>query len=272
MKLKVFLQLIFLSIPTLLIVSFSSCNKKEESVAFTGNVVSVDNTQISGAKVEIFRNAEDWLTGLNVLTTMVTDLSGRFESEAIYEAGEYYIFIEKYDSSNWEIRKVEQGIYPQITVPEETDLTHTIEFNNMSAMAETAWKLTNVHREFTKPGATAVEWQSIWSGINNCKRDNQLFFNKDLSMRFSEGATVCRGNATEIIGTFVPPMIFNILGCETLPFTKIPVKQFEYSNWPEMEAKGAKMYLSCNSSVGQTYILYTGDNGLKVLEVYTRSR
>lgn len=270
MKIQLLKKLFFLSILSLLLGTVTSC-KKEEMIAFTGSVVSVNNTQIAGATVEIFKNSEDWLTGQNVVATLTTDLAGRFESAAIFEPGQYYIFIEKRDSSNWELQQVEQGIYPQLNLPEDEELIHTIEFNNMSAMSQTSWKLTNVLREYTKPGATATEWQSIWSSINNCKRDDKMVFNKDLSMKFSEGTTICQENEGDVIANFVPPLIFDVQGCETLPFTKVGVKEFNYSNWPEMEAKGAKMYLSCDQSVGQTYIYYMGDNDLMVLEVYSRS-
>ncbi len=271
MKTGVLFKLLFLAaISTLL--TFSSCSKKEELVAFKGAVVNASNRSVAGARVQIFNSAEDWLTGHNVVATMTTDVFGQFETQPIYDAGEYYIFIEKYDTSNWEIRKVEQGIYPKLTMPEEAGSTHMVDYNNMSTMANTSWKLTNIHREFTKPGATAKEWQSIWGGANNCKRDNAIYFNKDLSMRISEGDFVCSGEERNIIGTFIPPLIFNSSSCQNLPLTAIAVKEFEFSGWPKMEARNANMYLTCSNSNPEVYVHYVNDNNLQVLEVYSRTR
>ena len=249
---------------------FSSCSKKDDFQAFKGTVVNATGQNVPDARVQIFNTPEDWLTGHNVVASFRTDASGYFESSAIYEAGEYYIFIEKYDTSNWEIRKVEQGLYPKISIPEDINKTHIIDYNNMSNMAGTSWLLTNIHKEYTKPGATAKEWQSIWTGVNNCVRDNELFFNKDLTLRVYEGNTVCKNKQKNIIASFVPPIIIDPNGCSNLPYTAQGVKEFSYSDWPEMEAKNAKMYISCNSSVGQVYILYTGNDDLQVLEVYSR--
>ena len=271
MNFRLVFKLFFL-LSILFSLALSSCSKKDELVAFEGSVVNASNKNVTGARVQIFNSAEDWLTGHNVVATMTTDLFGNFESEPIFEAGEYFIFIEKYDTSNWEIRAVEQGVYPKLTIPEESGIIHTVDYNNMSAMANTAWKLTNIHREFTKPGATAKEWQSIWGGINNCKRDNAIYFNKDLSMRVSEGDFVCSGEERNIIGTFVPPLIFNSSSCETLPLTAISIKEFEYSGWPKMEALNAKMYLTCSGSNQEVYVYYLNSNNLQVLEVYSRTQ
>ncbi|MGB0391810.1 MAG: hypothetical protein ACPGD5_09580 [Salibacteraceae bacterium] len=271
MKIARFHTYYLITMSLLMVASLSSCSKKTELVAFKGTVVNAKNQKVVGASVQIFNSAEDWLTGHNIVANLSTDTYGYFESEKIYESGEYYIFIEKYDTSNWEIRKVEQGIYPKITIPEDEGLTHTIDFNNMSLMASTNWKLTNIHREYTKPGATAVEWQSIWTGVNNCMRDNELIFNKDLSFRFSEGIFICNNNDRNTIGTFIPPIIFSEQSCINLPHTSQSVKEFEYSGWPIMEARDAKMYMACNRSVGQIYIHYTGTDGLEVLEVYSRN-
>lgn len=254
-----------------LLVGLLSCSKSDELIAFKGKVVNIDNKTVTGASVQIFNTAEDWLTGHNIVANLRTDALGNFESEKAYQAGEYFIFIEKYDTSNWEIRKVEQGIYPTISIPEDENKTHTIDYNNMSAMASTAWILTNVHREFTKPGATVSEWQSIWTSINNCRRDNKMFFEKNLSFRFSEGNYICNGQERNVIGTFIPPLIFSTQSCTTLPNTTQLVKEFEYEGWPEMEQLGAKMYLSCNPNVGQIYIHYEGLDGLEILEVYSRN-
>ena len=248
----------------------TSCSKNEELVGLKGTVVNVDNKPISLAKVELFKSSNDWLTGHNVVAIAQSDLIGEFEFQDVLEAGEYYIFIEKYDTSNWEIRDVEQGIYPKITIPENNNQKYVIDYNNMSLMANTRWELTNVHREYTKPGEIAVEWQSIWTGINNCRRDNSITFTKDLKMLISEGQTVCKGESFEIEGTFVPPIILGSNSCIKLPNTSQNVKEFEFSNWPEMEQVNAKMYLACNQSVGQLYIYYKGNDGLMVLEVYSR--
>lgn len=253
-----------------ILVLASSCNKKEELYSYQGTVVSPDNKVVVSATIQIFETPEDWLTGHNVIATMQSDRAGYFESEKVFESGDYYIFIEKYDSSNWEIRQVEQGIYPKVSIPSDEGKRYVVDYNNMSLMASTKWVLTNMHKEYTKPGATAIEWQSIWSSVNNCKRDNSISFNRDLSMIVSEGNTVCSGEERTIVGDFVPPLIMSSNSCTQLPNTAQDVKEFEYSNWPEMEAKGGKMYLACNQNIGQMYILYKATSGLMVLEVYSR--
>tara|TARA_R110002050_G_scaffold109799_4_gene221535 strand:- start:39389 stop:40207 length:819 start_codon:yes stop_codon:yes gene_type:complete len=254
----------------LIAVLASSCNRKPELFAYTGTVVNPDNEVVVGATIQIFESPEDWLTGHNVIATMNSDKAGYFESEKIFESGDYYIFVEKLDSSNWEIRKVEQGIYPKVSIPSDANKQYVVDFNNMSLMANTNWVLTNVHREYTKPGETAIEWQSIWSSVSYCKRDNYITFNKDLTMLISEGKSICSGRQQTVIADFVPPIIFGMNSCTNLPNTSQDVKEFEYSNWPEMKAKEGRMFLSCNQSIGQMYILYKATTGLMVLEVYSR--
>lgn len=247
----------------------SSCDK-EELVGFKGTVVNPKGEPVVKAQIQLFNSPEDWLTGLNVVAVASSDLVGEFEFTTLLNTGEYYIFIEKYDSSNWEIRQVEQGIYPTITLPDESGSTHTIDYNNMSLMASTNWELTNVHREYTKPGETVVQWQSIWASINNCRRDNYITFGKDLSMRISEGNSICRGTDRNILGSFVPPLIFNSSSCTNLPNTTQDVKEFEFEGWAYMKAHEAKMYLACSQSVGQMYVYYKGDDGMMMLDVYSR--
>jgi hypothetical protein len=96
-------KLFFTAIMLLSIIGISSCKKNDNLVAFTGNVVNAENKIVSAASIEVYRTAEDWLTGHNVVAKMTTDAGGYFESAAIYEPGDYFIFIEKYDTSNWEI-------------------------------------------------------------------------------------------------------------------------------------------------------------------------
>ena len=259
----IFILLMFIMVST-------SCSKQNELVGLTGTVVDVNNKPISLAKVELFKSANDWLTGHNMVASSKSNLIGEFEFEDLLEPGEYYIFIEKYDSSNWEIRSVERGIYPKITIPDNDNERYVIDYNNMSLMANTQWELTNVHQEYTKPGEIAIEWQSIWTSINNCRRDNSITFTKDLNMIFSEGQIVCKGVSPNNDGTFVPPIIFGVNSCTTLPNTTQDVKEFEFSGWPLMEQNGARMYLACNASVGQLYIHYKGENGLMMLDVYSR--
>ncbi len=251
-------------------VTLNSCAKKSELVSYEGRVVSTTGKPVVSATIQIFETAEDWLTGHNVIASMTSDFSGHFESGPIFEPGEYYIFVEKLDSSNWEIRKVEQGVYPKVSIPEDKGLNYVIDYNNMSAMASTQWVLTNVHKEYTKSGHTAIEWQSIWTNINNCRRDNYIAFNKDLSMRVSEGDITCSGGERNVLGSFVPPIIFNSNSCINLPNTSQTVKEFEYSGWPAMKAKDAKMYLACNQNIGEMYVYYEANDGKMMLDVYSR--
>lgn len=249
----------------------SSCNKQDEMLRFEGRVVNEDNEPVSGAVVEVFSTAEDWLTGHNVVVTMRSNYDGDFKSDAIYEQGDYYIFIEKYDTSNWNIRDVEVGRYPTISLPSDKR-DHLVEYNSMAAMSNTEWLLTNIHQEYSKPGETAVEWQSIWTSSNNCVRDNRIYFQKDLNMRISEGNIVCGNKEMNIVATFVPPIIFSMSSCEKLPNTSEDVKEFEYSGWPYMENREGKMYMSCNEAVGQLYVYYRADSGKMTLEVYSRQK
>jgi len=254
----------------LLTVGISSCSKNDELTSFEGVVVNPNGDYVVNATIKVFQDPEDWLTGHNVIATMQSDLVGHFESAKIFDAGEYYIFVEKYDSSNWEIRSVEQGVYPTVSIPGDPGTRYTVDYNNMSLLASTNWVLTNVHREYTKPGSSVKEWQSIWSSVNNCRRDNSIVFNKDLSMRVSEGDIVCSGEVRNILGTFVPPLIFSANSCKNLPYTSQGVKEFEFDGWPQIQSRGGKMYMDCNQSIGQIYVNYTGDDGLMRLDVYSR--
>jgi hypothetical protein len=249
---------------------FSSCKKQSELHSYSGYVVNPQNEPVVSATIQIFETPEDWLTGHNIVATMQSDLAGHFESEKIFESGDYYVFVEKLDSSNWEIREVEKGIYPKVSIPFSNGSYEVIDFNNMSLMANTKWKLTNVHREYTKPNHTAIEWQSIWTSINNCRRDNAIYFNKDLSMRISEGDVICSKQERNVLANFVPPIIFSSNSCTNLPNTSQDVKEFEYYNWPELKAKSGKMFMACNQSVGQLYIYYKSDDGRMMLDVYSR--
>lgn len=251
-------------------VALSSCKKDSGLHSYSGYVVNPDNKPVAKASIQIFKTPEDWLTGLNAVATLRSDLAGYFESDKIFESGDYYVFVEKLDSSNWEIRQVEKGVYPKISIPSSNGNSLTIDFNNMSLMASTEWVLTNVHREYTKPPHTAIEWQSIWSSVNNCRRDNAIYFNKDLSMRISEGNIICSKQERNILASFVPPLIFSSNSCVNLPNTSQDVKEFEYHNWPEMKAKDGKMFLACNQNVGQLYIYYRGNDGKMMLDVYSR--
>lgn len=257
----------FFALFTLLL---GSCQKKSELHSYSGYVVNPENKPVVNATIKVFKTPEDWLTGLNQVATMRSDLVGYFESDKIFESGDYYVFIEKLDSSNWEIREVEKGVYPKVSIPSSSGNTEVINFNNMSLMANTKWELTNVHREYTKPNHTAIEWQSIWSNVNNCRRDNAIYFNKDLSMRISEGDIVCSKQERNILANFIPPIIFNSNSCTNLPNTSQNVKEFEYYNWPELKAKDGKMFMACNSNVGQLYIYYKSDDGRMMLDVYSR--
>ena len=252
------------------IATLSSCSKNSKLVSYEGRVVNPDGKSVARATIQIFETPEDWLTGHNVLATMTSDFAGHFESEPIFEPGEYYIFVEKYDSSNWEIRKVEQGVYPTVNIPEDKGGTFIVDHNNMSLMASTQWVLTNVHKEYTKPGHTAIEWQSIWTSTNNCRRDNYIQFNKDLSMRISEGDILCSSEERNVLGSFIPPIIFSNNSCTSLPNTSQSVKEFEYSGWPGMKAKEGKMYLACSSAVGEMYVYYKANDGKMMLDVYSR--
>lgn len=222
------------------------------------------------ARIQIFKSSQDWLTGHNVLATMKSDLIGHYESSKIFEEGDYYIFIEKHDTSNWDIRDVEKGIYPTIHLPVDGVFNQVIEQNNISLLANTTWGLVNILQEYSKPNETAIQWHSSWSTTNNCEKDNKLFFGKDLSLRVDEGNSICLGAEANVLAKFVPPIIFSSQSCENLPHTSQKVKPFEFSEWPVMEASDARMYLACDQSVGQLYIIHTSPNGTDILNVYRR--
>ena len=255
----------------LMLTVMSSCRKESELYAFEGRVFNTQNEPVVSAQIQIFKSPNDWLTGHNVLLTMSSDMIGHFESSKAFEAGDYYIFVEKYDTSNWNIRDVEKGIYPKITLPTDGEIQQFIEPSNMALLANTNWKIVNVLEEYTQSGHTAIQWRSIWSNMMSCKKDNTLKFGKDLSLNIGEGPAVCVNAQESIIGTFVPPMIFSSLGCDKLPNTSQKVKPFEFSGWDYMENRSAEMYLACDQSVGQIYIYFNGENGKMLLHVYDRT-
>tara|TARA_R110002050_G_scaffold109799_4_gene221534 strand:- start:38408 stop:39178 length:771 start_codon:yes stop_codon:yes gene_type:complete len=249
---------------------FSSSCHRADLFAFEGNVYNKDKEAVVQARIQIFKTPQDWLTGHNVLATMSSDLIGHYKSPKIFEEGDYYIFIDKYDTSNWELSQVEKGEYPKIHLPTDGDINQTIEHNNMSLLANTNWKLVNILQEYSKPGEPAVQWLSIWSTTNNCEKDNKLLFGKDLSLRVDEGKSVCSGEQSLVVAKFVPPLIFSTQSCDKLPHTSQLVKPFEFSNWPSMETANAQMFLACDQSIGQLYIIYDSTQGYKLLKVYRR--
>ena len=115
-----------------------------------------------------------------------------------------------------------------------------------------------------------MEWHSQWTVTNNCFKDNKIYFGKDLSMTISEGKTICSGTAPNIIGSFIPPIIFTSWNCQKLPNSSQNVKEFEFSGWSEMEAKNAKMFVSCNESMGLIYLYYQGSGNKMMLNVYSQ--
>jgi hypothetical protein len=248
----------------------SSCKKESNLYAFKGDVINNNNQPVLNASIKIFKTPEDWLTGHNMVINLQSDLAGHFESAKIYEEGSYYIFIEKYDTSNWELSQVQKGNYPTIYLPINENLERKIEHNNIGMLANTKWKLTNVLKEYTKNGQSAVEWHSQWSATNNCFKDNKIYFGKDLTMTVSEGKTICNNTIPNIFGTFVPPMIFTSWSCQKLPNSSQNVKEFEFSGWPEMESKNAKMFVSCNESMGLIYVYYQGSGNKMMLNVYSK--
>ncbi len=255
----------------LLLTTLTSCRKETDLYAFEGNVYNTNNEPVVSAKVQVFKSPDDWLTGHNVLLTMKSDMVGHFESAKAYEAGEYYIFVEKYDTSNWDIRDVEKGIYPKVILPKDGGIRQVIEPNTIALLANTKWKIINVLEEYTMSGQTAIQWRSNWSNIVSCKKDNTLEFGKDLSLKIGEGPAVCVNTQETISGSFVPPLIFSSIGCEKLANTSQKVKQFEFSGWDYMERRNAKMYLACDLSIGQIYIYFNGENGKVLLHVYSRT-
>lgn len=257
--------LILLVIP----IFISSC-KKDEMYQIKGKVLSIENVPVVSSTIQIFKNPEDWLTGHNVLATMNSDMVGEFESSKIFEAGDYYIFVEKYDTSNWNIRDVERGIYPKITLPLDDGTNQIVEQNNMRLLANSNWKLTNILIEHSKPNLGTIQWNSTWISGNNCEKDNSLHFGKDLSLRVSEGEYICSGEDRNILGTFVPPMIFNTHGCQKLLHTSQKVKPFEYEGWEAMKDKNGEMFLACDQSVGQLYLIYNATPSKKKLLVYSQ--
>ncbi|MFT4753073.1 MAG: hypothetical protein ACI85Q_000609 [Salibacteraceae bacterium] len=253
----------------LLLCSLFSC-AKTELYGVSGIVVDEYGNSVSNATIEIFTRPEDWLTGQNVLVTMVSDRNGDFESSKIYESGSFYIFVKKLDSSNWNIRDVEQAIYPQIELPLSNKTVQVITRNNMSLLANSEWEITNVLLEYSNGDNNVTEWQSIWESTNNCIKDNSLHFGKDLSVRFCEGTYMCMGSNINELGVFVPPMIFSSMGCTNLIHTNQKVKPFEISGWTEMEGKDAVIYLDCDLGLNQIYLIYKHTPSTKRLHVYSR--
>ncbi len=245
------------------------CSKTEKHEV-QGTVLDINKNPVASAKIEIFESPEDWLTGHNVLATMSSDLIGEFESPQIFEEGTYYIFVQKHDTSNWNIRDVEDGKYPTITLPMEGRTIQSVEANNMGLLANTSWKLTNSLEEYEMSGTKTKQWRSIWVNTNNCKKDNTLHFGKDLSLRISEGDVICKDTERNLLGSFVPPMIFTSYSCENLLYTSQKVKPFTFEGWESMKNKQAEMFLACDQGLGQMYIVYQINNNTKGLMVYTR--
>ena len=89
-------------------------------------------------------------------------------------------------------------------------------------------------------------------------------------LRMNEGNSICVGKERNTLINYVPPMIFNTLGCQSLPNSTQKVKQFEHSGWDEMEGANANFYLDCNVSLGQLYLIFETSQGKKELHVYKK--
>ena len=260
----------FLSYTVIFTSLFITGCSKTEKYEVTGTVLDMQNNPVVSAKIEIFQTPEDWLTGHNVLATMSSDLLGDFDSPVMFDEGTYYIFVQKHDTSNWNIRDVENGKYPTITLPLEGKTIQPVEPNNMGLLANTSWKLTNSLEEYQLSGTQTKQWRSVWDKTNNCEKDNSLHFGKDLRLRISEGDLVCKDKERNILGSFVPPIIFTKYSCENLLFTSQKVKPFTFEGWEAMENKQAEMFLACDQGLGQMYIVYQITPNKKGLKVYSR--
>ncbi len=261
----IILGALFLSIPVII----TSCSKKE-FYKIEGIVLDPTGSPVVNAKVEVFNNPDDWLTGLHVVATMKSDLIGEFKSAKIFEEGDYYIFVEKYDTSNWNIRDVEKGIYPMIHLPLGNRTIQNVEPSNMGLLANTSWELSNTLEEYSKSAVGSAEWKSNWVTSNNCEKDNSIHFGKDLSMHIDEGQLMCKNSPNILYGSFIPPMVFNQYSCDRLLHTSENVKIFQYEGWTEMKEKNGEMYISCSQSTGQLYIIYDITSTKKGLQVYSR--
>lgn len=262
---SVILGFVLMTIPVI----FNSCSK-DELYNIEGTVLDITGNPVVNAKIQIFKNTDDWLMGKNNLATMNSDLLGEFKSSKIFEEGDYYIFVEKNDTSNWNINNIEQGVYPIISVPLENRTIQSIEPSNIRLLANTSWKISNTLEEYHKNGSSSSEWKSNWTVYNNCEKDNLLHFSKDLTMRIDEGQTLCQNIPKEINGTFAPPIIFTSQDCEQLLHSSQSVKPFEYEGWDELKELNGEMLISCNQSLGYLYILYDISPSKKGLKVYIK--
>jgi hypothetical protein len=251
----------------------SSCSKQEEDMyAFSGVVYNAKNEPVKGAEVEIYPTSNDWLTGHNMVVRLTTNEFGAYQSNKAYPAGTYYIFIEKIDSTNWNIREVEQGNYPSVTLPQNnSNMENVIDYSSMSVIANTKWILVNQMVEYSKPGNSVKEWQNVWSQTNNCMKDNAIIFDNTTKFLKSEGQYICKGEQQNERVQFTPPLFLSSLTCENLPNTGVLVKEMEYYDWPEFEQKDGHIYMACDRSIGQLFFYYLNDNNQRVLEVYSRN-
>lgn len=250
----------------------SSCSKNKEQLhAFSGIVYNAKSEPVEGARVNIYPTSNDWLTGHNKLKTLITNADGRYQSVAQFEAGDYYVFIEKVDSTNWSVAEIENGNFPKVTLPQaNSNMESIIDYTSMSIIANTNWKLVNVMEEYSKPGQSVKEWRNVWSITNNCMKDNEIRFDNTTKFLKTEGQYVCKWNSDDERVQFTPPLILSTLSCSNLPLTGVLVKEMEYYQWPDFEEKDGHIYMACDRSVGQLFLYFLDDNNKRVMEVYSR--
>lgn len=265
------LQHITWGLLVMLLIFSASCSKKEEQYAFSGVVVNTQGEPVAGARVDIFPTPEDWMTGHNKIKTLTTDANGTYQSLDIYDAGDYYVFVKKADSTNWSVSDIDAGNFPKVTLPQSNPSHRSvIDYTSMSVIANTTWKLVNVMQEYSKPGSAVKEWQNVWNSVNNCMKDNEIIFDNTTKFLKSEGQYVCRSADENNLVRFIPPLILSQLSCINLPYTGVLVKEMDYFDWPEFENRDGHIYMGCDRAAGQLFLYYLNENNQRTLEVYSR--
>ena len=260
---------LLITIPLFFSILLGSC-KKEELYAFKGTVLNKEKKPVVNANVVVFNSTEDWLSGKNAIAKMSTNILGEFKSSNSFNEGDYYIFIDKKDTTNWNVEEIKLSVYPKISLPSNESYQQVINHSNINVFVNTKWKLSNILKEYVKSGKENLQWVSIWAKTYPCNKDNTLSFGKDLSLYISEGSLIC-DNEKDITATYTPPTgTFVAVTCEHLLHTFQTVKRVGFDGWPQIKAKNGEMFITCDQTIGQLYVIYDETPTLKKLLVYSR--
>lgn len=157
----------------------SSCQKDETlwepRPLLSGFVVNEQGNPVSGtAHVKVYTNAHDYANDEFEVEVLTTDESGYFESEMAMEAEELFLHIWQGNRNNWQ-QKVS-------CVAGEGEVEWTIKptYHDL---------FIGGHFEYVDYLSDGIN--SLWEQLDNCAKDDHLYFRRDMIMVEDPGLMRC---------------------------------------------------------------------------------